>query len=148
MRRVVLISCGSSKQSRPMPAKDLYIGPLFRSASRYAQAVGCRWYIVSALHGLVSPQQVLRPYDAFIRNMSPRRRLALGCRVVNELALREPARTTTVELHLGKAYRDALNPWLVRQGFSVSDPLSELPDKRVGFRLQWYAEQIRKLSSA
>lgn len=58
-----LVGCAATKLSRPAPARDLYTSQLFRKAAQYAEANSDRWYILSALHGLVSPDTVLHPYD-------------------------------------------------------------------------------------
>jgi hypothetical protein len=61
--RVGLVGCASMKLKRPAPARDLYVSPLFRKASAYAEATCERWFILSAKHGLVDPDEVIEPYD-------------------------------------------------------------------------------------
>jgi hypothetical protein len=61
---VGLVGCASQKLRRPAPARDLYVSQLFRKASAYAEQTCDRWYILSAKHGLIHPDQVLEPYDA------------------------------------------------------------------------------------
>ena len=63
MTTIALVGCAAAKLSRPAPARDLYTSQLFRKASAYAEANADRWYILSAKHGLVSPDTVLEPYD-------------------------------------------------------------------------------------
>lgn len=68
-----VVPCGGAKLDRPAPARELYTGSMFRHtfehASRCAEldeAAGlgpARVLILSALHGLVDPDQVLEPYD-------------------------------------------------------------------------------------
>lgn len=58
-----LVGCASAKLSRPAPARELYTSSLFRKASEYAERECDRWFILSAKHGLVDPDQVLEPYD-------------------------------------------------------------------------------------
>lgn len=60
---VALVGCASAKLSRPAPARDLYTSPLFRKASAYAEATCDRWFILSAKHGLLAPDEVVEPYD-------------------------------------------------------------------------------------
>jgi|SRR5271157_1873567 len=61
--RIALVACGATKLPRRAPAKDLYIGPLFRAARAYAETCCDHWYILSARHGLVDPEADLDPYD-------------------------------------------------------------------------------------
>ena len=60
---VGLVACASRKLQRPAPARDLYVSPLFKKASVYAEQTCDRWYVLSAMHGLVHPDTVLEPYD-------------------------------------------------------------------------------------
>jgi hypothetical protein len=61
--RVGLVGCASMKLRRPAPARELYVSQLFKKASAYAEATCDRWYILSALHGLVHPDALIEPYD-------------------------------------------------------------------------------------
>lgn len=60
---VVLISCTKEKLDREAPARELYQGRLFLASVRYAEAIGARWFVLSAAHGLVDPDQPIAPYD-------------------------------------------------------------------------------------
>ena len=61
--RIGLVGCGASKLSYPAPARRLYTGSLFRKASAYAETTCDRWYVLSALHCLLNPDEVIEPYD-------------------------------------------------------------------------------------
>lgn len=61
--RIGLVGCASMKLKRPAPARDLYTSPLFRKASAHAEATCDRWYVLSAKHGLVHPDEVVEPYN-------------------------------------------------------------------------------------
>jgi hypothetical protein len=74
--RVALVSCVKSKQNQPAPAKDLYTSPLFRNLRKYAEDNTDRWYILSAEHGLVDPDQILAPYEKTLNNARKDERLA------------------------------------------------------------------------
>lgn len=68
-----VIPCGGQKLDRPAPARDLYVGQMFRhtlanverlAALDEAEGRGpARVLILSALHGLVDLDQELAPYD-------------------------------------------------------------------------------------
>lgn len=62
---VVIIGCGATKRAVRAPAAELYVGSLFVSARRAAQALApsSRILILSALHGLLRFDQPVDPYD-------------------------------------------------------------------------------------
>ncbi len=63
--RLALIACGKTKTPHPAPARDLYTGNLFRAARRHVEAERYdAWWILSARHGLVHPDDILEPYEA------------------------------------------------------------------------------------
>lgn len=95
---LVVVPCGARKLDAPAPAAELYTGPLFRSAWAAAGRLGHRTVILSARHGLVSPDTVLEPYE---------RRLGdPGSVTVEELAVQaaELGRPTRVVVLGGRDY--------------------------------------------
>jgi hypothetical protein len=63
VRTIGLIACGKAKLDRPAPARELYVGNLFRACRAYVESTCDEWAILSAKHGLVLPDQVLAPYE-------------------------------------------------------------------------------------
>lgn len=62
---IALVGCGKSKLPHPAPARLLYIGSLFKAARRYVEDAGYdAWWILSARHGLVHPDEITEPYEA------------------------------------------------------------------------------------
>ena len=66
--RIVLVGCGKQKGDTEAEARDLYTGPLFKKHRRNAEqllALGQAdaWFVLSALHGLLHPADVVKPYD-------------------------------------------------------------------------------------
>lgn len=63
----MIVPCGSEKADSPRPAAQLYTGSTFRMALAAAQAEATgtdgRVLILSALHGLIDPTDVVAPYD-------------------------------------------------------------------------------------
>lgn len=66
MKRVALVACSKTKRPAPMEAWKLYDSRLFRLSWRWACRFTDEQYIVSALHGVVSPTKVIAPYDRTI----------------------------------------------------------------------------------
>lgn len=64
---VVVIPCGAEKLDATAPARDLYVGSMFRMALAAAEAeiagTNGRILILSALHGLLELDTIVAPYD-------------------------------------------------------------------------------------
>ena len=133
-----LIACSRTKADRPVPARELYLSPLFGAARAYAErryGPG-QWLILSARYGLVEPDQVLAPYDLSLRQLTARQREAWGDRIAVELTDRFPA-GTVLSFHAGALYRDAIAPVVAHQ---VRFPLASLG---IGQQLAWYRQHAR-----
>lgn len=67
MSAAVVIPCGAGKLDHAAPARELYTGAQYRlglaAGEQLAGQLGAQLLIVSALHGLVRPDQLLEPYD-------------------------------------------------------------------------------------
>lgn len=63
-RGIVVIGCGGAKLPHRAPAHLLYTGSYFRACMLTARLLAAgRWWILSALHGLMSPGRPVDPYD-------------------------------------------------------------------------------------
>jgi hypothetical protein len=144
---IALVSCGRAKLDRPAPARELYIGSTFRMARRWAERNADRWYILSALHGVLDPDRVVDPYDCSMEDLDHAYRWAPGrieygpstgrrithpgppelwatvCR--GQLAVRGATGGDVVML-AGAAYADRLGSWLDAWGTTVLYPLRGL----------------------
>jgi hypothetical protein len=71
--RIALVGCGSAKvdveDGDTVPAKALYDSNYFRLKREYAETCCDKWQILSAKHGLLSPDEEIESYDA---SLSPR----------------------------------------------------------------------------
>jgi hypothetical protein len=138
---IVLVACAATKLPKAAPAQDLYISDLFRKARRWAERHGARWYILSALHGLVEPSTVLEPYNQTLNTMAAAERRVWAQRVAGAL----PAVVTPQETHLiflaGDKYRSTLGALAEQLGYSIEAPLAGFP---IGKQLAWYSEQERR----
>lgn len=133
---LVLVGCVKKKLDVPAPARELYTSPLFRKERAYAEQAGVPWFVLSAEHGLVDPDEVLAPYDLRLSTTSRDYRRAWGARVVERLGeVVGSVSGKTVEVHAGSAYTDSIRDLLIREGATVVEPLAGLP---MGARLAWY----------
>lgn len=90
MEQIALIGCSKTKLAHAAPARDLYQGPLFRLSVRYAEKVlqVDRWFVLSALLGLVHPDQILAPYERTLARMKAPARRAWAQTVLSQLQRR------------------------------------------------------------
>lgn len=134
--RVLLLGCVKGKGPRPAPARDLYTSDLFRKRRTYAETSGHPWFILSALHGLVHPDDVLEPYDLALAKQSAAFRDRWGRQVVDALRDRLGSLAgTSFEVHAGAPYADAVRGLLEAAGAEVVLPLRGLTQ---GQQLAWY----------
>jgi hypothetical protein len=143
---LLLVGCGKAKADEPTRAADLYTGSLFKSRLAYVQARGGPWWIVSARHGLVSPDQVVFPYDLTLPSLPDLDRAAWALQVVAAALDQVPDGTRIgdvwLELHMGFAYADPLRRVAAAVGANVSCPVQGL---RVGEQRQYYAGKVADL---
>lgn len=130
---VYLVSCVSQKRNHACEARDLYVSDLFRKARRFAEASGCQWFILSAEHGLVTPNQVIAPYERTLNTMGVADRRAWAGWVAAQLTEAVPDLSRAVFL-AGQRYREFLTRHLEGNGVEVSVPMVGL---RIGEQLSW-----------
>jgi hypothetical protein len=134
--RVVVIGCVAGKRATASPARDLYQSTLFRGRRAYAEAAGKPWFIMSALYGLIDPDEVVTPYDVSMRQLDRVQRKALGEQVVDAIEQRVGSLAgCVVELHAGNEYAEAIAEPLRTREATLYRPLQGL---RLGMQLQWY----------
>ncbi|TKB93790.1 MAG: hypothetical protein E8D40_04125 [Nitrospira sp.] len=133
---VYLVSCVSQKREHACAARDLYVSDLFLKARRFAEASGCLWFILSAVHELVAPDQVIAPYERTLNTMRAVDRRAWGERVAAQLAEAVSDLSRVVFL-AGERYREFLARHLASRGVEVSVPMEWL---RIGEQLSWLGQ--------
>jgi hypothetical protein len=62
VRRIGLVGCVKDKAQVALPARDLYRSTLFAGRRRFVGRTCDDWWILSAEHGLVHPDDVLEPH--------------------------------------------------------------------------------------
>ena len=133
---VVLISCVKTKLPHPAPARDLYTSDYFVSMRRYAEASRLPWFILSAEHGLVAPDDVLGPYDCYLPSMGRDYQREWGYRVARQLEEAVGSLKGKVfDLHASSTYSTAVRRGLEGSGATIVDQLRGLT---MGHRLSWY----------
>lgn len=125
---IILVACCGPKLADPSPATDLYVSDLFKKAKSYAKRKG-RWFILSALHGLLNPSAVIAPYDVTLKKMPAAKRREWGQKVREQM---EAAGLVGLPL-VALAGTDYVKP-LLEAGIKVAQPMKGLG---IGMQLQW-----------
>ena len=127
--RVGLVGCVRQQEARRAEAQDLFVSPLFRARRAYVERTCERWYVLSALHGLVAPCEELAPYDLKLKSLSQAERRAWSERVLTQLVAElGELNGFTFEIHAGASYT---NEGLVR-GLLARAATVELPAAGLG----------------
>lgn len=129
---IFLVACCGPKLTAPAPAEQLYVSALFKKSKTYAERRG-RWFILSALHGLLAPSVVIAPYDVTLKTMPAQKRREWGQMVREQM---ENAGIIGPPLE-ALAGADYVKP-LVDAGLSITQPMKGLG---IGKQLQWLTKQ-------
>jgi hypothetical protein len=115
VKTVCLVACTSRKGDQPATAEFIYRSPLFSAARSYAERRADQWFILSAKHGLLSPEDVVAPYNESLLNQSDAQRQAWAAGVRRAFGARVPAGGRVIFL-AGSAYRSYLAPAFQSEG--------------------------------
>ena len=133
----VLISCVGAKEADPTPAGQLYTSPWFRKARAWAKANGDAWYILSAEHGLLSPDKVIAPYEKTLNLMPQIERDICGQKVIEQIQRSIPGGKLIILA--GRRYRDGITDRLVDLGYAIEVPMEGLG---IGQQLAWLDSEL------
>lgn len=151
---VALVGCSASKLEGPARAADLYTGQLFRAARRWAETFADHWYILSAKHHVLSPDDVVEPYDLSLAEVAatpglfhpaPVDTWAIRCRAALMAARGgEPRGARVLQgdrvvMLAGASYCEPLVPLLRAWGGEVETPLAGLG---IGRQKAWLAAAV------
>ena len=140
MKTIVLVSCTSMKKKGFYKAKELYNSPWFHKVLSIVERMGDQWYIISAEHGLLDPNQIILDYNTTLLKMKKNQREDWAKKVLKDfLPLVESG--DKVIILAGKYYREFLEPELIKKGVTIEVPTKHLT---TGKQLEWLDQQ-RKL---
>ncbi len=137
MKRICVIGCGKKKRPERAPARDLYIGSLFRDSLFWAERRRFDQVLVlSAAHAIVELHAELAPYELQLRDLDAEGRRVIG--EVSRATLRRladgPADLTILA---GADYAELLRP-LAAEGWTVREPLAGMT---LGARRAWFGRR-------
>ena len=138
-RKIILISCTNKKLEEIAPAKEMYTpSPFFRKMRAYAERFGDKWFILSAKHHLLSPEEVIEPYNVFLGDFSKNERKDWAMEVLSELK-NEVYRDDEIVLIAGRKYTEFLIKPLQSGGYKVSWPVEGM---RFGEQMHWLEKAV------
>ena len=133
---VVLVGCVKTKREQGPRPRSCTCRDYFTKMRTHAEVTGLSWFILSAEHGLVGPNDWLEPYERYLPNTPRDYRRAWGEKVAKQLEVAIGSLAgLAVEVHAGAAYVDSLEPPLRWRGAQLIDELKGLS---IGRRLSWY----------
>lgn len=136
---LVLIGCSARKLESPAPARELYRGDLFRKSVQWAEERGYPWIVLSALYGVVSPDDVIAPYDVTLNALDTEDRKLWATSAFLQLR-RKCGLDRPIIILAGEPYRRHLVPRLRGETtFSITAPLGNLG---IGLQRQALARSI------
>ncbi len=139
-KTIGLVACTSRKGLYPAAAASLYRSPLFDGAKWYAQERCDSWFILSAKHGLLRPDERIDPYDESLNQMNESQRAAWAQRIyASSTKLFKEAED--VVFLAGDAYRSHLQPPFEKDGRRTAEPLSTLG---IGRQVAWLQKLVRE----
>lgn len=105
-KRIGLVSCTSQKLERVTAARELYsASPNFRKWVGWVEESCDRWFVLSAKHHLVDPDEVLAPYDQTLDAAPVGEKRRWSTEVISELeAVLGDIGSHSFEIHAGRNY--------------------------------------------
>lgn len=132
--KIALISCTKLKQHQDCVAKEMYMpSSLFSKARGYVENKDYdKWFILSAKYGLLSPEEVISPYDQTLNNMKALEIKKWSDQVVADLMKHKPKQ---IDFYAGEKYRKYVIPQLNQLNVETNIPLKGLG---IGQQMQYY----------
>src|SRR4051812_28627092 len=121
--RVVLIGSSGAIGDAPDAVGRLFRSDGFAAARQHAVHSRLPWFVLSAKHGLLDPDDVVSPFDIQIDDQPAAYRSAWGEWVVAQLADRVQLDAVVVEVHGGVDFAQPLRQPLTRRGAVLEIPL-------------------------
>jgi hypothetical protein len=117
--RVVLIGSAGAVAANPLPVAQLFESAGFARARDHAVRSGHPWFVLTAKHGLLDPDDVVAPFDVQLGDRSISYRNAWGEWVVAQLGDRVLLEGVTVEVHGGVDFAQPLRHPLALRGAAL-----------------------------
>ena len=137
-KRLFLVSCVARKQAGPVAAKELYTSTWFKFARQVVEKSSPHWFILSAKHGLVLPDEKICYYNKTLNTMRKIERKEWAECVFAELKP-ELSNYDQIVFFAGQKYREFLIKDLMDLSTNIRIPMEGLG---IGKQLQWLKERL------
>jgi hypothetical protein len=136
-----LVGCVKTKVDQVSPARDLYVSDLFLGRKAAVEGRADTWFILSAEHGLVEPDERIKPYERALTKASRQERREWAAKVLAALVTKlGDLSKYAFEIHAGADYfAFGLRDGLSRAGAYVAIPTEHLTQ---GEQLRYYAQLV------
>jgi hypothetical protein len=135
---ICLVSCVGAKRAIPAPAKALYRSDWFIKAHAHAEATGTQWFILSAKHGLIQPDEVISRYEQTLNTMGIAERRDWA-RIDHGQMDKQMPNAVRIAFLAGQRYREFLMDHLSNRAQTVDVPMAGL---RIGEQLGWLGSHV------
>jgi hypothetical protein len=127
MKPLYLIACSMSKLDRAAPAAELYTGQAFKLSMKAAKAAGADVLILSALYGVLEPDDIIDPYECYLGGLPAMDRAIWAITTAAQLAPhRERFAVILAGRHYAAACSDFANKREPLKGLGIGRQLSFL----------------------
>ena len=137
MADIALISCVKTKNDFRTRSLELYKSPLFKKSLLHALQNNRKPLVLSAKHGLLSPDDQIDPYELTLKTFSQKEKAQWAKTVVRKLK-KVVKKNDRLFLYAGSDYANSLLPLLAKEKIAVFQVLQG----SLGSRLS----QLRKLN--
>jgi hypothetical protein len=139
-RTIAFVACVGKKRVAAAPARSLYTSAWFVKARRFVEHEADAWFILSARHGLVAPEQPLEPYEQTLNTMPRYERERWAVQVWRAIVGVADVGDRLVFL-AGQRYSELVVPALADLGYTVEVPMLGLG---IGQQLAWLEQRSRQ----
>ena len=141
---IYLVGCTKGKKQDAMAAKDIYMeSPRFCHSRCIVESTGERWFILSAKHGLLSPERHIQPYDKAMRDLSESEQQQWAQGVIAALDQFLDGVNRVYFLTDEDYYKRLLDP-LAERGITTETPLANLNEDKLK---QWLKDRCEEIQS-
>lgn len=131
MTTYALVGCGADKADKPMPARDLYTSSYFEKKRRIAEILteesGGKWWVLSAKHHVVQPDEVIEPYERPMSELTEDQTAAWAAEVKVQLSMAPwlDDEESTLLVLAGQDYLNPIREWLESHGCELDLPFED-----------------------
>jgi len=137
VKKIAIISGSKKRLSVSAPANKYFTGVLFRKAFEFAKKNFDVVLILSAKHYLLRPEQIVKPNDGYLFDIS-RDELNNWTDMTFKKLMKYISSDTEVYFYVAKRNREGLFNRLEEIGISCFAPLSNLS---LGEQMRWFNNQ-------